>query len=525
MSNQQPVTSPAVEKKLVELIAKYAADPSGYSRLAYRWGTGDLQGSLGPRKWQAEILDAIGKHLQNSETRFQPLKIAVASGRGIGKSGLIGMICQWGISTCVDTKIVVTANTDTQLRTKTWPEISKWFREAINAHWFKVTATSVASVNPEHERTWRGDAIPWSENSTESFQGLHNMNRRIILVFDEGSGISDKIYDVSEGALTDENTEIIWIVFSNPTKNTGRFRECFGRLKHRWLTRQIDSRTVEGTNKQYFQEQIEDWGEDSDFARIHIKGEFPRYGTMQFIASDVVEAARAREALSTLSDPCVMGVDVARFGDDSSVICVRRGRDARSVPMEKMRGVDTMTLAARVMEMHNIHQCDAIFVDGGGVGGGVIDRLRMFHLPVIEVQFGGAADRGIQTSEGAVRYANKRAEMWGNLRDALKGGLAIPDDPALAGQLVSVEYGYILREGRDAILLEKKSDMKKRGLESPDEADAIAITYAYPVLPSDHRPTFDRTVNQHQYEYNPLAREKASHSSPEQQGYNPLRPR
>lgn len=516
-------TSSAIEKKLVEFISDCTHDPISFAQNAYLWGEGDLKGSDGPRKWQSEILDAIGKHLRNPETRYQPLKIAVASGRGIGKSGLIGIVCHWGMSTCVDAKIVVTANTDTQLRTKTWPEISKWFRNGINAHWFKTTATSIASVSSEHERTWRADAIPWSENNSEAFQGLHNLNRRIILIFDEGSGIVDKIYDVSEGSLTDENTEIIWLVFSNPTKNTGRFREFFGRLKHRWSTWQIDSRNVEGTNKQFFDEMVEDNGEDSDYVRVHVKGQFPRVGSMQFISGDIVEKAMRKEPEATLSDPFVLGVDVARFGDDQSILCPRRGRDAKSIPWEKYRGMDTMSLAARIMELDDQHKFDAIFVDGGGVGGGVVDRLRMLKRNVIEVQFGGKADRGTMTGDGAVVYSNKRTEMWGVMRDALRGGLAIPDDQELLTDLVGVQYGYVVREGRDAAQLEKKSDMKKRGLASPDLGDALALTYAYPVVPSDHTHQFETQGGSvHQVEYDPFSRDRVNPAASPRE-YDPFR--
>ena len=239
---------------------------------------------------------------------------------------------------------------------------------------------------------------------------------------------------------------------------------------------------------------------------MRVKGEFPRAGTMQFIAGDIVDAARGREATATLQDPLIMGVDVARFGDDQSVIVMRRGNDARSIPWETFRGADTMQLAARIIELHSIHQPDAIFIDGGGVGGGVIDRLRMFKLPVIEVQFGGAADRGIMVGEGAVLYANKRAEIWGSMRDGLKGRLAIPNQPDLADELVSVEYGYTIKSGKDAILLESKKDMKKRGMASPDLADALALTYAYPVMPSDHSSQFGpagKNTN-HEIEYDPF---------------------
>ena len=508
---------PEVELKLVNFISQLKHDPDAFAKVMYPWGKGELRESTGPREWQTDINCTIRDHLQNPETRFQPLLLAIASGHGIGKSAEISMVINWAMSTCPDCMVVVTANTEGQLRSKTWPEVCRWFRRAHNAHWFKPTATAIYSTAEGHDRTWRADAIPWSENNTEAFAGLHNKGKRIVLVFDEGSAISDKVYEVAEGALTDENTEIIWIVFGNPTRNSGRFRELFSKYKHRWKVRQIDSRTVEGTNKTLINEWVEAYGEDSDFVRVRVKGEFPRAGSMQFIASDLVELARKRPAEAKLYDPLVMGVDVARFGEDATVICLRRGRDAKSVPWIKLRGADTMAVAARVMEMAAEYRPDAIFIDGGGVGGGVIDRLNMFKLPVVEVQFGGGADRGQQIGEGLVKYANKRAEMWGNMREWMKGG-AIPDSAELADELVSVEYGYIMREGSDAILLEKKSDMKKRGLASPDEADALALTFAYPVMPSDHTASFQNR-SQHQVEYNPLSREHVAQDT--LMGYNP----
>lgn len=517
------LTAAEVESRLIDFIAQDVHNPLAFVKSAYAWDKGDLIGSHGPRKWQSDILDTIGKHLRNKNTRFQPLMIAVASGHGIGKSALVSQIIHWGVSTMVDTKIVVTASTETQLRTKTWPEVSKWFRLGLNSHWFKVTATAV-STN-DRPATWRADAITWSENNTEAFAGLHNKGRRIILIFDEASAIADKVWEVAEGALTDENTEIIWLAFGNPTKNTGRFRECFGKFHHRWITRQIDSRTVEGVNKTFLDQQIAEYGEDNDLMRVRIKGEFPRAGSMQFIPSDTVEAARKREPEAKLQDVLVMGVDVARFGDDKTCIVLRRGRDARTIPWHIMVGQDTMTVAARVMELANLHRPDAIFIDGGGVGGGVIDRLRMLKLPVIEVQFGAAADRAQMTESGSLIYANKRAEMWGYMRDWMKGGM-IPDSPDLASDLVGVEYGYTTRQGMDAILLEKKSDMKKRGLASPDLADALALTFAYPVMPSDHTHQFSVNKSQHQIDYNPYGRQQLQNTfgnATHQIDYNPLR--
>ena len=476
--------SEAEQEKIIKFVAKTKSDPSLYAMGAYDWGNGSLEGSSGPRKWQAAILDCIGKHLRDPKKRFTPLRIAVASGHGVGKSCLVSMIIDWAMK-APDTKIVVTASTDKQLKTKTWPEVEKFQRLSLTKDWFSVTATSVASADPDHARTWRADAIPFNEEEPEAFAGLHNKGKRIVLIFDEASAVADKIWEVAEGAMTDEGTEIIWLAFGNPTRGSGRFRDCFGRFKHLWTQFQIDSRTVEGTNKQQLQEWVETYGEDSDFVRVRVRGEFPRAGNMQFIPGDIVEAARKREPYHKIGDARVMAVDVSRFGDDESVIAFRVGRDAASRAWITLRNTDTMTLAARVVQEANEFKPDAIFVDGGGVGGGVIDRLNMLRQPVIEVQFGAKSDNSNPEKESNIVYANKRAEIWGAMRDWLRGA-AIPDDPDLAMQLTGCEYGFVIKDGRDAIQLEKKQDMKKRGLSSPDRGDALALLHSYPVMGSDH---------------------------------------
>ena len=411
--------------------------------------------------------------------------MARASGHGVGKSTVAAWVVLWGLSTMPNTRIVVTANTDSQLRTKTWPEVTKWLRLLINRDWFKATATAVFSAEAERERLWRADAIPWSEENTEAFAGLHNKGRRVVLIFDEASAIDDKIWEVSEGALTDEDTEIIWLAFGNPTRNTGRFRECFGRFRHRWDHGHIDSRDVEGTNKRQLADWVKDYGEDSDFVRVRVRGVFPHAGSTQFISSELVAAAASAERtpLYVHDEPLIMGVDVARFGDDASIIRFRRGRDARSIPAIKLRGADTMAVAARIADEAARLKVDAIFIDGGGVGGGVVDRCRQIGLAVTEIQFGGKSDRSQVGQDRPIGYANKRAEIWGALRDWLETG-AIDDDPDLIADLTGVEYGYALRDGRDCVLLERKEDMSRRGLASPDNGDALATTLSYPVMSS-----------------------------------------
>jgi hypothetical protein len=475
-----------LESELTGIIARFTHDPLGYARHAFAWGEGELQSSTGPRAWQSGILRNIGDHLSDQSTRFQPLQIAVASGHGIGKSALIGTIIAWAESTCEDCRVVLTANTDTQLRTKTWPEVSKWFRLAINSHWWTVNATSIISKEKGHERIWRADAIPWSENNTEAFAGLHNKGKRIVVIFDEASAIADKIWEVTEGALTDEDTEIIWLAFGNPTQNTGRFRECFGKFKHRWKTFQIDSRTVEGTNKQQLDKWIEDYGEDSDFARIRVRGEFPRAGSSQFIASDKVAEARKYKAEAYDSLPKILSVDVARFGDDQSVIGCRQGRKFRV--LARLRGLNTVQVAERVIEFIEQEKPNGVVVDGDGIGAGVVDQLSHRGYAKGLFEFHGG-----HTPNDPVMYFNKRAEVWGAMRDWINAGAEIPDDPELEQDLTGPQYYF---SNKNQIQLEKKDDMKARGLSSPDTGDCLAMTFGVKVAPPAKKVEFTPNLGQ-----------------------------
>lgn len=456
----------------------FQRDPLGYVKYFFNWKKNELEEYDGPRKWQENILNAIGDHLRNEATRFTPAMFAVASGHGIGKTALIAMVTQWAEATCVDCKIIITANTGTQLATKTAPEVAKWFRLAINRHWFEVKATSVTIKAPGHERTWRTDFIPWSENNTEAFAGLHNKGRRIVLIFDEASAIAETVWQVAEGALTDENTEIIFLAFGNPTQNTGRFRECFGKFKHRWKTFQIDSRTVEGTNKEQINKWIEDYGEDSDFVRVRVRGEFPRAGSSQFINGDAVSAARKYKAEGYLGLPKILSVDVARFGDDQTVIGYRQGRKA--VILAKYRGKSTVETAERVIEFIQKEKPDATIVDGIGTGAGVVDQIR----------FRGYSDKLFEYAPNAKAndsnaYRNARTEMWGKMRDWLAAGAEIPDDPELEADLTGPEYFF---SNNSQIQLENKEEMKKRGMSSPDCADMLAMTFGINVAPPPPAP-------------------------------------
>ncbi len=469
-------------------LGSFVNDPLGFAMFAFPWGEpgSELEAFTGLEEWQHKLLEYIRDRLAEGADPATVIRDAIqtatTSGHGVGKSAVVSIIILWAISTFEDTRGVVTANTETQLKTKTWAELGKWYRLFIGRDLFKLTATAIFSADSAHERTWRIDMVPWSERNTEAFAGLHNKGRRVLLIMDEASAIPDVIWETAEGALTDSDTQILWLVFGNPTQSTGRFRECFGKFSHRWKTFQVDSRTVSITNKDQFEKWIKDYGEDSDFVRVRVRGVFPRVGSMQFIGGDLIDEATRREVSNHVHDPLVIGVDVARFGDDESVIYIRKGRDGRSIDPVRIRGVrggaDTMTVAGKAAELYAQYKADAIFVDGGGVGGGVVDRLRQLQVPVWDIQFGSKSDANQLESDG-IRYANKRAEIWGALKEWLKGG-CIPDDRQLIEELSGPQYGYNVR---NEIQLESKDDMKKRGLSSPDVADALALTFAYPVIP------------------------------------------
>lgn len=478
----QPSDNP--ELALVEDIAGFTHDPLGYVLYNYPWGVPgtELANKTGPRQWQRDVLDSIGEQLRAGAADLgEVIREAVASGHGIGKSALVSWIIGWALDTREDTRCVVTANTDGQLRTKTWPEVGKWRRLGLTAHWFDVTATALVSLAPGHAKNWRADAVPWSENNTEAFAGLHNEGKRIVLIFDEASAIADKVWDVAEGALTDADTEIIWAAFGNPTRNTGRFRECFRKFKHRWRHRQVDSRTVEGINKAQIEKWVADYGVDSDFVKIRVRGLFPNMSAKQFIGETDVAAAYGRHLREEQYNfaPKIITVDPAWEGDDSLEIGLRQGlmfRVLKSIP----KNDNDVHVANMVARFEDEERADAVFIDGG-YGTGIVSAGRTMGRDWELVWFSGeSSDPG---------YLNKRAEMWGAAKKWLKEGGAIPEDPGLRDELLAPETVPRL-DGK--IQLESKKDMKARGLPSPNKADALALSFAYPVQAKPRYP--DGTV-------------------------------
>jgi len=475
-----------MEPGLLEWLASVRDDPLAFTMGAYPWAVPGtvLENFEGPDEWSCELFAQIKAGLIDLNSAIQ---IATASGHGIGKSATVAWLIMWAFCTFPDTRGVITANTETQLKTKTWAELGKWF----NLCWFSrasftLTATALFSKDPDRERTWRIDMIAWSEKNPAAFAGLHNQGKRILLIMDEASEIADIIWETAEGALTDSNTQILWLVFGNPTRNIGRFRECFegGSHHEHWITRQIDSRSVKVTNKSRFEKWIKTYGVDSDFVRVRVLGQFPRRGLQEFFSAADIEAAMSREIPYTdRSMPLALGVDVARFGSNNSVLFFRKGRDARTIERRSYNGISTVELSNKVFDCWVQYRPDGIFIDGGGVGGGVVDQCREKRLFVTEIQFGAADDiTGIANDTVGEKYANKRAAMYGALRAWLKTG-AIPNDPELRTAMLAIRYSHRAKD--DAIQLLSKEDILE---DNPnlvlDDLDALACTFGGPLAAS-----------------------------------------
>lgn len=474
---------------LLEDIASFYADPLGFVTYAYPWNKGELEGFRGPDQWQIEILKQIGTSVKNNKfdgkNPTSPVQIAISSGHGIGKSALVAWLINWILSTRPHAKGILTANTAPQLESKSWAEVIKWTKRSINAHWFAFTAGkgSMRLYHKDHKESWRCDAITCREENSESFAGQHAANSTPFYIFDEASAIPDSIWDVAEGGLTDG--EPMWFAFGNPTRNTGRFYQCFHKLKHRWNTKQIDSRLCALPNKQQIQNWLDDYGEDSDFFKIRVRGLFPSKGENQLIDSKRITHAMKNKESQHIdrSAPIIIGADIARYGSDDTVIVFRHGYNGALFPPLIMKGQDTMQTASHIAQIlsgkhshcPSLH-VDACFIDGIGVGAGVVDRLKQLGFSnIIDVNSAASAAEH-------KRYHNKRAENYDRLRKWLNNGGSLPDLPRLYEELNAINYQF---DQQNRLLLQSKDEIKKNGLGSPDIADAYALTFAENIPPKD----------------------------------------
>ena len=453
-------------------------------RFVYPWGKAGtpLYGKTGPRTWQAEDLEEITDNIRVNKARMAlelmptMFRKATASGRGPGKSAKVSWLEHWNRSAHVGSSTIITANTEPQLKHKTFAEITRWNTLAINSHWWEP---SVMAVRPS---PWYKAAIEdqlkidcgyyytqgqlWSEENPDAFAGAHNQYGMMLLM-DEASGIPNSIFNVASGFFTDPILHRYWLIYSNARRNSGAFFDAFHTLAGFWRHRSLDSRTVEDIDLDYINQIILLHGIDSDMVRVEVLGQFPSAGTRQFIPNQTVWDAQKREIVEDPGAPLVMGYDVARYGDDWNVARFRQGRNARSIPPQRWQGMDTVQSAERVAHLIEEYKPDAVYIDAGQ-GTGVIDILRSKRYRVHEVWFGAASPEK--------EYSNMRALMYSRVRSWLPGGF-LDTAPRLFTDLTGVDFDYY-GKAKDQIILESKETFKKNFGRSPDDGDALALTFA-----------------------------------------------
>lgn len=442
-----------------------------------------------PRKWQCDDFDEMSQHIKDNKGRIalgmipDMFQKATVSGRGPGKSASIGMITHWFRSTRLGSTTIVTANGEPQLKSRTWPEIGKWHTMAINSHWFDYQATSIRPM------PWFADAIKrdlkidtgyyyaqaqlWREEAPDAFAGAHNP-LGLMLVCDEASGIPQAIDTVCEGFFTEISENRFWLKYSNGRRNSGPFFNCFHPANEKadtWRKRQLDSRTVEGLDPKTYQRIIDTYGADSDEARVEVYGQFPNQSDLQFIPSDRVAEAKARPLSTDNGAPLIMGVDLSRGRRDKSVIRWRQGRDARSIHPQKCLERDAVKLADWIAEWIDKTKPDGVCIDGGDLGGAICDILKARGYLINEIGFGQ-----VDCVKDKDLWADNATQMWADLRDWLMIGCIDGDSDLTAG--MTAREKRKAGKNLDKCRLESKDEMRDRGVDSPDDVDALALTFA-----------------------------------------------
>jgi len=490
------------ELELMSATLAFRDDPRGFVTYTYPWGEAGtpLHDKKEPHTWQIEEFELLGEHMKRVRFAVEqglPIPIyraAYSSGRGPGKSAFFGMTAHWHVSTHLGAQTIVAANTESQLRSKTFPEISRWITMAGNSHWFdleglRVTpaqwfAQLVSDQLKIDAKYWNIQGQTWTEENPESFAGAHNAYG-LLQLFDEASGIPAPVWDTADGFFTDRTPYRFHFAASQMRRTSGRFFDLFHdkAFQAQWRTRKLDTRFMpDCVDAEWVRKFIELHGEDSDEVRVEIKGDAPGMGESQFIPTDLVRAAQERNYEHKDNGAAlVMGVDPAPRG--RTVIRFRQGRNARDCcgadTTIVLQGADNVVIANEVARLNEKWKPDAICVDFG-MGTGVIDTLRHTHkLRVVEVRFG---ETPVTLKS---EFATRSAELWGFVREWLNGG-EIDRSEDLFRDLTAREWRWSGREDNKKIL-ESKDDLRARGIPSPDDADALACTFAARVPRKDAR--------------------------------------
>lgn len=472
----------AFEAEIDEWLVSCYADPLRYVLGAWNWNEGQLAGATGPKPWQRQFLLDLGAHVKNRQFNgvdvVPAIRMAISSGVGPGKTALMAWLLHWIMDTRPDSKCRVTANTVTQLETVTWAEISKWGTLKLTANRWRTTSETMYALGKDGRANWFAVRTTCAPENAQAFAGWHNKFSTTANFFDEGGTIPEEIFEKGRGIEMDG--EPFQFVFGQCSRRSGQLhRAVFGSERDIWDHRIISGYDVvtSPVTLALYKEWEEKYGEDEDYCRVHIKGLPPNADELQFIDHARVQAATKNAVQPVVNEALVCGVDVSGGGSAWSVARFRRGNDARSIPAIRLTGQQTVAndrqlLVSKLANALNDYDVDAMFIDSA-FGAVIVERLRsMGYSQVHEVNFGGPS-----VDEHDL---NQRAYMWRSLKEWLPRG-AIPErDQRLQDDLEAPGY-HINRQNK--LVLESKDDMQKRGVASPDDGDALALTFAQKVRP------------------------------------------
>ncbi len=490
---------PVVERRTVtpEDRERWTRDPVAFVR-----------DELGAKPWQkqVEVIEAVRHHP----------RVAVRSCNGAGKTYIAAYTVLWWLMCFTDGLVITTAPTGHQVRDILWREIRRAYRGHEDLLGGTLLRTSL-ELGDKHY------AQGLSTDTPERFQGFHEGH--ILFVVDEASGVREGIYEAIEGSMTSDVARMLLI--GNPTSLSGTFYQAFHSKRALWHNIHIsafDTPNLTGgsvvnpalVTPKWVQDAELNWGRESPMYQVRVLGEFPSEAEDTLVPLRLIEAAVKRwkerqtgvrptpesspfqgEGMETgplgfargdrdgasaqptpesspsqgeevRDGPVEIGVDVARFGSDRTVICVRRGDNV--IEVQSFARQDTMATAGRVVDAVRRHSPQAVRVDEIGIGAGVVDRLRELGLP------GVTGVNVAQRSSRPEHFANLRAELYDGLKQRFQEGrIAIPDDPELVGQLASVRYSFT---SSGQTKTEEKEEVRSRGLPSPDKADALMLAFA-----------------------------------------------
>ena len=435
----------AIEASLRSVLVDYVTDPVGFVRDILR---------AEPDEWQAAVMMAVAK----GERR-----ISVRAGHGVGKSTFVAWLAIWHMVTRYPQKTVMTAPTAGQLFDALFAEIKLWINRlpAPIRSLFEMTSEKVTlKAAPEASFI---SARTSSADRPEALAGIHSDN--VLILVDEASAVPEPVYESAAGSMSGH--QACTILIGNPTRNSGLFFKTHHALASEWRTFHVSCLDSPRVARDFVKQISDTYGPDSNAYRVRVLGEFALREDDTLIPAELVDSAMARDVVMDEKEPLLFGIDVARFGDDRSILCRRRGNVV--IDFKRWQGLDLMQLTGAIVNEASIEKPDEICVDSIGLGSGVADRLRELGYVVRDVNVSEASAMNPQA-------AKLRDDLWLQVKEWLnKRACKLPKDDDLRQELVAPTYTFT-SNGR--IKVEGKAEMKRRGMRSPDLADSLCLTFA-----------------------------------------------